>query len=69
MAKTTFFGNIEHVDENSTSWDNFIERIEQLFSTNDVVDTRKNNCLLIFIGQKCYDILRFVCLLRKVTKN
>lgn len=61
-ATTTFlFGNVEPFDENSTSWDSYIERVDQFFCINDVEESRKHNFLLMFIGQKCYDVLRDLC--------
>src|SRR5436190_10390393 len=57
----TWFGSPEPFNEGQTTWDSYVERLEQFFTINDVSDDKKNSFLLMFIGQKCYDILRDIC--------
>lgn len=63
-ANTTtmsWFGSLEPFNEGQTTWDSYVERMDEFFSINNVPDDKKHSFLLMFIGQKCYDTLRDIC--------
>src|ERR1043165_307083 len=51
-------GKIDSFDDNVEDWATYIERVEQFFITNDIVDEKKVPALLSLIGGKTYSLLR-----------
>lgn len=61
LPTMSWFGTVEAFDERQTSWDSYIERLDEFFQINSVPDGKKHSFLLMCIGQKSYDILRDIC--------
>lgn len=55
------FGSIEQFCESETTWNSYVEQKEQVFMVNDISEHKKSVFLLMFIGQKSYDVLNDIC--------
>jgi len=53
------FGKVEYFDGTSETWSSYIERMDQYFVANDIVNGPKKRAILLSCyGPKAYNLLR-----------
>ena len=59
---TTLLGHIEPFDPDTDDWLQYVERMEQMFTANDLVGAKKaekrRSIFLFVVGKRTYGILR-----------
>ena len=57
-SPASVIGSLEPFDPETDNWPAYIERLEQFFSVNNIVDEKKVATLVTVIGKKAYNLLR-----------